>query len=90
MDRPKQTTWAIGWIEYADWLEAELETVNQEYQNMDADYEKQVLKLEAERDNLLEGIATVTPYLRNKDENGYTVVNTFKLEALAALESGDD
>jgi hypothetical protein len=49
-----------------------------------------ITELEAERDNLLEGIATVTPYLRNKDENGYTVVNTFKLEALAALENADE
>jgi hypothetical protein len=25
MDRPKQTTWATGWMEYADWLEGENE-----------------------------------------------------------------
>jgi hypothetical protein len=59
MDRPKQTTWATGWIEYADWLEAENKRIKGGWDAMDEANKNLLIMLKdirAERDKLRETV----------------------------------
>jgi hypothetical protein len=62
MDRPKQTTWATGWIEYAEWLEAEnaiLQNNNEALNKDDKTLKDHIELLESDGDKLREALESM-------------------------------
>jgi hypothetical protein len=97
MDRPKQTTWATNWIEYADWLEAKVEYGSELVDRLKYIYggeQKRIAELEADRDKLRKALESMAMVLCNPD--GECCIDCCDADkavidlAMTALEVGDE